>query len=78
MLSNDDMHELAVLRAFFKAVAGLTLNHDVLSVDGKAVLSDDGGAERLRLDQGGDVATVSPSKLGEALEKVDKEWWKRA
>jgi len=55
----NEKRELEVLREFFKTVAGLTLNHDVVSV------------------KGSDVAHVSPSKLGEALAKVNKNWWEK-
>ena len=53
--------ELALLRNFYKAVARLTANHDVIEVSEEE-----------------DYAVVFPSDLGEELEKVDKEWWKRA
>jgi hypothetical protein len=50
--------ELTRLRAFFKEVADLTVNHDVV-----------GGML--------EIASVSPKKLGEALEKVDKNWYEK-
>lgn len=43
-----------LLEAFFKEIAELTIDHDILS--GNAIVFVD--------------------KLGNALEKVDKNWWK--
>jgi hypothetical protein len=51
---NEEHTELTKLRAFFKEVAELTSNHDVLQ----------------------DNAVVYPSKLGDALERVDPEWFR--
>ena len=55
----DSIEELEKLRAFYKAVALLTTNHDNI------VISEDEG-----------YAVVFPDKLGQELEKIDKEWWK--
>ncbi len=55
---------LELLEQFFKEVANLTLNHRVVYS---------------RVDENVDgQATVYPSDLGAALEKVDPEWWKHA
>ncbi len=55
------------LEEFFQAVAGLTLNHD-----GVHFYSTDNHERKIETD----IAVVYPSKLGLALEKVDKEWWR--
>ena len=57
-------HSKAKLEAFFVEVAALTCNHDVLSV-----AINDGTVY--------DSAVVFPSKLGEALLKVDDEWYQK-
>ena len=44
-----------LLEQFFKEIAELTIDHNILS--GNAIVFAD--------------------KLGNALEKVDKEWWKK-
>jgi hypothetical protein len=48
-------NELTKLRAFYKEVALMTLDHDEDNINGQA--------------------TVSPAKLGKALEKVDPQWY---
>jgi hypothetical protein len=52
----NEQEELIKLRAFFKEIASLTINHDIT----------------------GEEATVSPSKLGFALEKVNANWYQEA
>ena len=57
---------LEKLETFFKEVAILTNSHDGIHFS-----TDDGEYDI-------DLAMVSPAKLGQALEKVDPEWWKHA
>ncbi len=52
------------LEAFYKEVASMTVNHDVLRVGGTDFDPDE------------HPAVVYPSKLGKALEKVDPEWYR--
>lgn len=59
---------LDLLEEFFRTVAGLTANHD-----GAHFYITDNHERKLETD----IAVVSPAKLGEALEKVDPEWWKQ-
>lgn len=56
--------ELKKLRQFFKTVARLTVNHDCVTVV-------------KRNGQQDDLASVSPKKLGDALSKVNPDWYKQ-
>jgi hypothetical protein len=57
---------LQKLETFYKEVAQLTFDHDVIYFG----TAEDGNEE--------ESAVVYPSKLGKALEKVDPEWYKNA
>lgn len=50
----QELKELKELKEFYKTIAKLTLNHEIID----------------------DTACVTADKLGEALEKINKEWWK--
>lgn len=67
-MTTEQKERLEKLEAFYRTVADLTLNHD--GIHFRVTNSGDDQIEY-------DVAVVYPSKLGDALEKVDKEWWKR-
>lgn len=58
---------LQLLEEFVREIADLTANHDGIHF---YVTNE----HERQIEQ--DVAVVYPSKLGKALEKVDKEWWK--
>ena len=62
VISDDEAVELRKLREFYKEIAKLTVNHDVLYPSGDGPV-DDG------------VAVVYPSKLGSVLSKIDNEWY---
>jgi len=60
VISNDEALLFKKLQEFYKDVKLLTSNHDVIETD----------------SFGHGVAVVYPNKLGLALEKVDKEWYR--
>jgi len=62
VITDDDATELRKLRDFYKEVAHLTINHDVLYPSSEGPV-DDG------------AAVVFPSKLGTALSKVNPHWF---
>jgi len=62
VISDMEAVELRKLRDFYKEVAHLTVNHDVLYPNGEGAV-----------DSG--HAVVYPSKLNNALSKVDPQWY---
>jgi len=68
MTARKEQTRLEKLEEFFRTVADLTMNHD-----GAHFYITDNHERKLETD----VATVSPAKLGAALEKVDPQWWKK-
>jgi hypothetical protein len=68
VISNEDAELFRKLKQFYSEVIDLTLNHDVVGkeeeeIDGLYLIADS-------------QAVVYPAKLGQALHKVDLEWWK--
>lgn len=69
IISNAEYAEFIKLREFYKQVALLTLNHDVLYLEKQEEVVDGG------VILSGGAAVVYPSKLGPLLEKIDPEWY---
>lgn len=68
VISIEEAELFQKLKQFYSDVVDLTINHDVM---GEEIVEEFDG---LQLITGGS-AVVYPSKLGEALSKVDPEWW---
>ena len=68
VISTEEEKLFRKLKQFYSEVVDLTINHDVM---GEEIVDEFDG---LQLITGGS-AVVYPSKLGEALSKVDPEWW---
>ena len=62
-MTDEQTERLQKLEVFFKEVAYLTVKHGV------AYVTDNSGNTI-------DIASVSPKDLGNALAKVDENWWK--
>ena len=68
VISTEEEKLFRKLKQFYSDVVDLTINHDVM---GEEIVEEFDG---LQLITGGS-AVVYPSKLSEALSKVDPEWW---
>jgi hypothetical protein len=61
VIQDETISTLEKYEAFFKVIANLTLNHDVLSSINAGSINE--------------IAAVTANKLGDALETIDKEWY---